>query len=147
MKFGEDIVRDRLREAVRPFLEPGEQVVAVDLWRTPRRTRKALDAARDVRLPPNMYAFLTSRRLLIYEQSGHGDAPLGELADQIPIGDVEAITERRGLVASIAWRMTLRVRGRDYVLIPLDEPWLHYMIEGLEKVRSGAPLGSQARGP
>jgi hypothetical protein len=145
VKFAEDIVRDRAREAVRAFLEPGEEVVAVDLWRTPRRTRNALDAERDLHLPETMYAFLTSRRLLIYEQSGHGDAPLGDLADQIPIEDVEAITEHRGLVASIAWRMTLRVRGRDYVLIPLNEPWLHHMIEGLEQVKSGAPLGSQAR--
>jgi hypothetical protein len=136
-----------MRKSVQPYLEPGEDVLAMVLAQgkgsgkammlggavgagihAVRQGRKAGEAgaAADepaVRLASRMGVVVTPKRLLVFKGGGQLTMKATELLSDIPIGDVDAIEIGKGVATK---PITLVVRGESFTMEapraqPVDE--------------------------
>jgi hypothetical protein len=122
-----------MRKSVQPYLEPGEDVLAIVLAqgkgsgkammlggavgagihaaRQGRKDAEGADAA--VRMAGRMGVVVTQRRLLIFKGGGQLTMKAKELLSAIPIADVESIEIGKGVATK---PITLVVRGESFTL-------------------------------
>ncbi len=119
-----------MEKSVRPYLEPGEELLNVTLVQGKgigkamlaggvvgamavgaRRDRKAADAEADVQMTSKMGLALTDRRLLLFKAAGAMTLKAQELLTEVPVADVGEIAVGKGVVTK---PVTLTVRGAEY---------------------------------
>jgi hypothetical protein len=116
-----------MEKSVRPFLQPGEQLLNVTLVQGKgiakamlaggvvgamavgaHRDRKAKDAGGDVQLSSKMGLALTDRRLLLFKAGGAVTLKARELLTEVPVAEVDDIAVGKGVVTK---PVTLTIRG------------------------------------
>jgi hypothetical protein len=121
-----------MEKSVRPFLQPGEQLLNVTLVQGKgiakamlaggvvgamavgaHRDRKAKDAGGDVQLSSKMGLALTDRRLLLFKAGGAVTLKARELLTEVPVADVDDIEIGKGVVTK---PVTLTIRGETFAV-------------------------------
>jgi hypothetical protein len=121
-----------MEKSVRPFLQPGEELLNVTLVQGKgiakamlaggvvgamavgaHRDRKAREAGGDVQLSSKMGLALTDRRLLLFKAGGAVTLKARELLTEVPVADVDDIEVGKGVVTK---PVTLTIRGETFAV-------------------------------
>jgi hypothetical protein len=121
-----------MEKSVRPFLQPGEELLNVTLVQGKgiakamlaggvvgamavgaHRDRKAKDDGGDVQLSSKMGLALTDRRLLLFKAGGAVTLKARELLTEVPVADVDDIEIGKGVVTK---PVTLTIRGETFAV-------------------------------
>jgi hypothetical protein len=121
-----------MEKSVRPFLQPGEELLNVTLVQGKgiakamlaggvvgamavgaHRDRKAKDDRGDVQLSSKMGLALTDRRLLLFKAGGAVTLKARELLTEVPVADVDDIEIGKGVVTK---PVTLTIRGETFAV-------------------------------
>ena len=121
-----------MRKSIQPFLESGEEVLAVVLGQAKgsgkammlggvagqaihqaRQRRQGDEPEAAVKLSGRMGVVVTDRRLLIFKGGGQLTTKAKELLTAVPIDEVQAIEVGKGTVTK---PITITVGGESYVL-------------------------------
>ena len=122
-----------MRKSVEPYLEPGEEILAVVLAQVKgagkammlggvvgagihaarQGKRDAANAHAEVRLAGRMGIVVTPTRLLLFKGGGSLTTKAKELLTEVPIADVDRIEVGKGMATK---PITLVIRGESYTM-------------------------------